>query len=143
MFFRTIVSMATKENENGTIRNQKPNRSGMGHLMVLNTALEFVIEMLHGVFTTRDPSAKVANIARAAYSNHLSQYHPWVLRGLVYGALSSLPDKTEFLNRLRGEMPEREDVLFHEVFQRDGKDIVHRVKRLISQFKLTDYNPSA
>uniref|UniRef100_A0A8R1I4X7 GLTP domain-containing protein n=2 Tax=Caenorhabditis japonica TaxID=281687 RepID=A0A8R1I4X7_CAEJA len=34
--YKTIMSMAQKEDENGTIRNKKPNRSGTGHLLVLN-----------------------------------------------------------------------------------------------------------
>ncbi|CCA65579.1 Glycolipid transfer protein domain-containing protein [Caenorhabditis elegans] len=139
--YRTIIGMATKESENGTIRNQKPNRSGTGHLMVLNRALEFVIDLLDGVFTSNDEN--VSTIARSSYDKHLSQLHSWPIRTAVAAALYTLPRKPEFLCRLRGDMPEDDDNQFHDIFNRDGRDIVRRVNKLVENFELTDYNPSA
>ncbi|CAL2040567.1 unnamed protein product [Caenorhabditis brenneri] len=141
--YRTILTMATKESENGTIKNLKPNRSGTGHLMVLNRALEFVIDMLDGVFTSEDETMKVYTIARSSYDKHLSQYHSWPVRTAVGAALYTLPRKAEFLIRLRGKMPEADDGKFHDVFDRDGRDIVRRVNQLVETFELTDHNPSA
>ncbi|CAI2350782.1 unnamed protein product [Caenorhabditis sp. 36 PRJEB53466] len=141
--YRTILTMASKERENGTIRNRKPNRSGTGHVMVLNRALEFVIDMLDGVFKAEDPDAKVYSIARSSYDKHLSQIHSWPVRTAVFTALFTLPNRKDFLVRLRGEMPESEDGNFHEVFQRNGIDVVRRVNLLIENFELSDYNPSA
>uniref|UniRef100_A0A1I7TUA4 GLTP domain-containing protein n=1 Tax=Caenorhabditis tropicalis TaxID=1561998 RepID=A0A1I7TUA4_9PELO len=141
--YKTILTMASKESEDGTIKNLKPNRSGTGHLMVLNRALEFVIELLDGVFTSDDDSAKVSTIARSSYDKHLSQYHSWPVRTAVGAALYTLPRRSEFLVRLRGKMPEADDAKFHDVFHRDGRDIVRRVNQLIIDFQLTDHNPSA
>ncbi|KAF1757769.1 hypothetical protein GCK72_014225 [Caenorhabditis remanei] len=141
--YKSILTMATRESENGSIRNLKPNRSGTGHLMVLNRALEFVIDLLDGVFTAEDDEAKVSIIARSSYDKHLSQFHSWPVKTAVSAALFTLPRKTEFLIRLRGKMPESDDEQFHEVFNRDGRDIVRRVNQLVENFELTDHNPSA
>ncbi|CAP26183.1 Protein CBG06218 [Caenorhabditis briggsae] len=141
--YRSIQTMARKESTDGTIRNLKPNRSGTGHLMVLNRALEFVIDMLDGVFTSDDASLKVSTPARCSYDKHLSQFHSWPIRTAVSAALYTLPRKTEFLIRLRGSMPESEDGQFHDVFNRDGRDIVRRVNQLVENFDLVNHNPSA
>ncbi|CAB3409927.1 unnamed protein product [Caenorhabditis bovis] len=141
--YKTILRMAKHEAENGTIRNLKPNRSGTGHILVLKRALEFVIDLLDGVFCAPDPSIRVSTIAKAAYDKHLSQFHSWPIRTCVSGALLSLPRKDEFLIRLRGDMPSKDDNRFHETLTVQGREIIRRQDALVERFNLADYNPSA
>ncbi|CAD6200248.1 unnamed protein product [Caenorhabditis auriculariae] len=138
--YSSVLKMAQFEKENETIRKKKP-RSGCGQLIILNRAFEFVIDLLHNVFSEKDEAAKVSKIAQHSYDRTLSKHHSWVVQKVVWAALCTLPYREEFVASLRGNMPAENDEKFHETFDKNGREILKRVGQMIEQFELVDFHP--
>uniref|UniRef100_A0A7S0L6Q5 Glycolipid transfer protein domain-containing protein n=1 Tax=Coccolithus braarudii TaxID=221442 RepID=A0A7S0L6Q5_9EUKA len=66
-------------------------------LLWMRRTLMFSIAVLQGAC---EKDAHLGNLARAAYTSQLEQYHGWLLKNTFTMALSAMPSREEFMQRL-------------------------------------------
>ena len=89
----------------------------------LRRALAFQTAILQGVVT--DTASTMSAIVGEAYKNELEKHHNWVLKNTMKVALSAVPKKDEFLDKLRGS-----DGELH-VLREDLAELVAAQKRVL------------
>ena len=56
-------------------------------------------------FLNQESDQSMASVAKSAYNDSLYEFHSWIVRGTVTGAVNMLPHKSQFINLIVKSQP--------------------------------------
>ncbi|KAG8193876.1 hypothetical protein JTE90_011436 [Oedothorax gibbosus] len=123
--YSTVQSMV--EHEVSTSTTAVATRpSGARTLLRLHRSLEFISSFMEE-FGTAESAAKSSTIAQKCYKDTLARYHPWLVQKGAGIAMYTLPSKKHFIEKVKGEPCDDQQVEYYGKMMADIAQASRRV----------------